>query len=418
MTLDFLKLALRSGHPYSVYLARTIFSEWERGRLFSLSLIGFLLLEGAALFFTQQFLIHFSVIFWIFFFIMAKRVFLFPYQKENEIRLFSGRTVTLRDWLFLILSMEQVKSKRDLSDKAKLVWNKFIRIPDLTWKDFLEAEQFRNLSVEECWAKEIRQFSLPERIVFEKARQIRGLRIGVDVDGTIVPNNLSKTVDGRYKLFAGVKAFPFLKRAFLRPGIKPFLIGLLFHNHVELDTTANEGHITGRLAKHVPFIDKLLKSGIVLKDGDQIAKLAEEKLTFSERDSSYFINEVLLTRGELEDFYLHRGAIKLTKSLGLDVLIEDHPRLGPFLERLYEGSSRVVRVRRYRLIWKPFPLSVRAYLRYRASDRWPQTMGERIITTEAQYEEAVLEMLPLIDQLKELRPIIAISDASLVDQAV
>jgi len=291
--------------------------------------------------------------------------------------------------------------------KAEIVWSRYQPAQYLT--KYKEVPVTLS-EVEKYWRKEIAKFTPNELLIFKRAKQIKGLRIGFDLDGTIIPliDDYSALDAGRIRREAHVSESlnRYREKIVLRPGIKPLLIGLMVQNYIEIDTASDQDRVD-KVSEIIPFMEKLRASrGFKTKTRKEMLQVVTDFMDFKEVKimgmNRVFANGTMLSLLEMENLYEDKSRIKLPNQLGLDILIEDNPLLKRFLERInYSGFSKIVTVRSYKLIRdRSRPFSVFAKLNNLRNGDPPVVSKTVLFSTEAKYEEEVLSILPLLERIK------------------
>lgn len=402
LTVSFVKEAAKSSSLVEQLLGKTILgiSGYESESIPSLFLI-----RSAPFFLISSFIAYDFFSFWHLSLVVlgyAALVYGVSYFKKEtfskdesfkEIKTSDGLIVSESDWNWMIGLMQQ-RSVLSL-DLAHLAWNYCCQ--RLRNKKILSVKKERFDFLEKYWKEEIEELTPNERVVFEDAKTIKGLRIGFDMDGVIVP-----VIDTYEEL--NLTGGSFHKRVLLRPGIKPLLMGLMFHSEIQVDTAASRAHVL-ELAQRIPFFRKFLAcSKVTLKTAKEMVENANATLLFQKPDSFgrpyYSINGIPLTGNEVTNFFKEKRTLKLPSELGVDILIEDHPFLGPFLTRLL-GQSSVFRVRSYHFKSPPSG-KVKAMLSYHVADAQKKHHANAVIQSDFKYEKEVLSAMTILKELARL----------------
>jgi len=275
--------------------------------------------------------------------------------------------------------------------------------------------------------EQIRNLTPNEKIVYEKAKEIKGLHLGIDFDGTLIPLFESALLldDLENERDVSPETKRFWERAAMPPGMKPFLLGFIEQNEMTIITAAGKKHVEG-FPVWIPFLEKFIwMTEIEIKDRHDVLKTHVGELAFEEDESQeptrYSINGVSLLPEEVY-FWESRKQIKIPWILGVDMILEDNSQLGPLLERIY-GKSFVIRLRHYGLQREEEQVhTVSGYLEYDDDDKGEKPFKNVKITTEEQYEAEVLSMLPIIEQIKQIQQSkeksLLEEETSLIEQAV
>lgn len=322
-----------------------------------------------------------------------------------------GEILTVRDWERMVVMMRNhYHGVKNPSRRAKKVWQHFAEIKEDVGFDSIELS--RPLSeAENYWRREIEQFTPSEKLIFLKAREIKGLRIGVDLDGVIVPlfddysylnvEQLSSESSRQYR-----------QRIALRPGIKPFIIGLMVHNHVEIDTASSQSHVE-KLAESIPFFSRLKgHPQIQIKTQKEMLQAVTAFITFKEvqilGNAKVIANNIMLSNLEANNLYRNKQTIKLPDQLGLDVLIEDNPFLKKFLANTkISDPGKLIEVRSYDLVREeraPFRTLGRLQSFKYKHNYNPAISRTSTFEDETGYETEVLSVMTWIEQLQNISP--------------
>ncbi|MBI3313298.1 MAG: hypothetical protein HYZ83_03605 [Candidatus Omnitrophica bacterium] len=282
-----------------------------------------------------------------------------------------------------------------------------------------EAAMAVNSEVRSPWRDEILAFTPQEREVYERARKIKGLKIGFDIEKTITTDSpyyevydLKNERPGRN---ARGQIMPIdyreVKSRLVAPGMKPLLIGLLENNKLKI-ITAMKNTLLVNWRETIPFLEKLIGAGAELVDGHQVEPVAKETFIFTvEGDMSiekFSINGIELTEEQILKSGLvdqdhrqpHWRSLKPPVKFDLDVLVEDRKDLKPLMESL--GLGRVLVVPAYTL--HPFPEQVGEKWTLKTSLKHPNTSSYPVIDIydSETYHQNVAAIIPTLTELEQI----------------
>jgi len=355
---------------------------------------------------------------WLFIPVILSGVALLSYfQREEELKAEKkngnqvihpdGMKITKGDWLLMLAKMNESSNLVQPADRAKNIWNNY----KTHRKETLVSEPEEPLSEAEIyWADEISQFTSNERLIFKRAKEIKGMRIGFDLDGTIIPDFEDYTV----LEFERLKEKPYVdsavkryrERVLLRPGMKPLILGLMANNYVEIDTAGTQNHVD-TISDYIPFIKRLVDfPSFEVKVRKDMLQALNGFIDFKEvtlfGKKKVVVGDWMLNGMEMIQLYRDKKRIKLPVQLGLDVLIDNNPYLQKFLTHIrYSSRKRIITVRTFELKKETrYPFRLLGSLVFFYYGRLDEEEKTVYFSTDSEYEEKILSILPVLEELK------------------
>jgi len=196
--------------------------------------------------------------------------------------------------------------------------------------------------------KVIDSFTANERKLFEEALQVKGLKIGFDLERTLTCNYPEEMRVPKFYFQGGKSPYAIedVKDIILRPGTIALVLGLLVNNEVAI-LTASKEDIVHPIIKNSVILEDLITSGIIkIYYAGDIKQISLQKM-YKDTEASLKkegVSEDVIERTKMISKYAEGiewdPVLKVPSFFDLDLLVDDNSDLVKLYEEKFQMNPK------------------------------------------------------------------------------